>query len=68
MSERRLGRGVRVAVLAVGGNALLRSDDLAVGKQVAGVVEGHDAVAEEAPALLGVAGHGASGVAIRCVR
>jgi len=46
----------------------MRSDDPPVGQQVTGVLEYHDAVAEQAPALLRVSGHDASGFAVRRAR
>src|SRR5215468_202371 len=51
----------------------VRGDDLAAGKQLTGVLEHHDAVAEQGPALLGVAGDGAGrfavdGVCFRALR
>src|SRR5215510_7737905 len=45
----------------------VRCDDLAAGEQFAGVLEDHDTVAEQRPALLGVAGDGAGRLAIGCV-
>jgi hypothetical protein len=41
-----------------------RSDDEAVGKQVAAIVEGDDAVAQKAPALLGVSANDAGCVPV----
>ena len=54
----------------VDGGRPVRCDDLAVGKQIAGVLEDHDAVAKQGPALLRMAGHGAGRLAIGgvCVR
>ena len=46
----------------------MRSHGPAVGKELAEVVEEHHAVAEEAPALLRVAGHDVGGVAVGRVR
>src|SRR5262249_40906586 len=45
----------------------VRGDDLTAGKQLAGVIEDHDTVAEQRPALLRVAGDGAGRLAIGCV-
>jgi hypothetical protein len=46
----------------------VRCDGLAVRQQFAGVLEDHDAVAEQAPALLGVADNGVRRFAIRSRR
>src|SRR5215469_157977 len=46
----------------------MRSDNPAIRQQVASVVEHHDVVAEQAPALLGMGGHNASGLAVRRLR
>ena len=46
----------------------MRSDHNAVGKQLTGVVEQDDAVAEKAPALLGVGGDGVRGFAVSRLR
>ena len=43
-------------------------DDSPVGKQLAGVLEQHDPVAEQTPPLLGVAGDGPSGLTVGCGR
>jgi hypothetical protein len=43
-------------------------DDSAIWQQVTGVLEHYDAVTEQAPALLRVSGHNASGLAVRRVR
>jgi hypothetical protein len=45
-----------------------RLDDRSVGEQRAGVVEDHHAVAEQAPALFGMAGDHARSLAVRRVR
>jgi hypothetical protein len=44
----------------------MRFDARAVGEQFPGVLEHHDAVAEQAPALLRVANYGVSRFAVRC--
>jgi hypothetical protein len=44
----------------------MRFDARAVGEQFPGVLEDHDAVAEQAPALLRVANYGVSRFAVRC--
>src|SRR5262249_15062138 len=49
------------------GSGPVRGDDLAAGEQFAGVLEDHDTVAEQRPALLRVAGDGAGRLAIGCV-
>src|SRR5215470_5009625 len=46
----------------------VRRDGLTVGKQRAGVLEQHDAVAKQAPSLVGVRGHHVGRLAIHCVR
>src|SRR5215831_5058190 len=46
----------------------VRCDGRAVGQQFTGVLEDHDAVAEQAPALLGVADDGVRRFAIRIRR
>jgi hypothetical protein len=43
-------------------------DDPTVGQQFARVVEEDDAVAQQAPALLGMSGHDASGLPIMVLR
>jgi hypothetical protein len=43
-------------------------DDTTVGQQLAGVLENDNAIAEQAPALLGVAGDRVGGITVRCVR
>ena len=53
--------------LPVGGRPV-RLDDLAAGQQFPGVLEDHDTVAEQRPALLRVAGDGAGGLAVGCLR
>ena len=47
---------------------LVRRDAPAIGKQRAGVLKHHDAVAEQAPALFGMRRHHVGRPAIRCVR
>jgi hypothetical protein len=46
---------------------MVRGDRAAVGQEFAGVVEEDDAVAEQAPPLLGVEGDSASRIAVRTV-
>src|SRR5690606_12908899 len=46
----------------------VRRDGGAAGQELTGVLEQDDAVAQQAPPLLGVAGQGAGGFAVRCVR
>jgi hypothetical protein len=43
----------------------VRGDCAAVGQELAGVIEQHDAVAQQAPPLLGVEGDGAGRVTVR---
>jgi predicted alpha/beta-hydrolase family hydrolase len=50
------------------GGRPVRLDDLAAGKQLAGVFEDHDAVAEQRPALLRVTGNGAGRLTVGGVR
>jgi hypothetical protein len=50
-------------VVVVQVNAL-RRDDLSVGEQVPCIVKADDAIAPQAPALLGVAGDDVGGVAV----
>ncbi len=47
---------------------LVRRDAPAIGKQRAGVLKHHDAVAEQAPSLFGMRRHDVGRPAIRCVR
>ena len=49
------------------GSGPVRCDDLPAGEQFAGVLEDHDTVAEQRPALLRVAGDGAGRLAVGCV-
>jgi hypothetical protein len=51
----------------VGAAVALRRDRATVGEQVPRVVEADDAVAQEVPALLGMAGHDAGSVAVGCI-
>jgi hypothetical protein len=44
----------------------VRRDACAIGQKLACVVEDHDAIAEQAPALLGVADYGVRRFAVRC--
>jgi uncharacterized protein (DUF342 family) len=44
-----------------------RANGPTVGKQLTGVVEENDAIAQERPALLGVVGDGVRGVPVRTV-
>src|SRR5579859_6785928 len=45
----------------------MRRDGRAVRQQLAGVIEDHYAIAEQAPALLRVADHGVGRLAVRCL-
>ena len=63
---RRGGSDLRSGCDVVGG--AVRVDDAAVGQQLAGVLEEHDAVAQQAPALLRVAGDGVGGLPVGSLR
>jgi hypothetical protein len=59
-SDRRGNQGV-------GSGTAVGLDAASVGEEFAGVLEDDDAVAEEAPSLLGVAGDDPGGVPVDCV-
>ena len=71
-SSLRRRRSLAAAAGAGGGHLWMgplgAGDAAAIGKQDAGVVERHDAVAEQAPSLFGMGGHDAGRPAIWCAR
>ena len=53
--------------MRLAGEWLARGNDASVGEKLARVIEGHDAVAEKVPTLLGVAGDDSRRIPVRRV-